>query len=271
MSEPETWQGIAAVAIVLGCLASTRSVNGRLVRRAGPAGARGAALGMIAAGGAGVALLALAGGLEIARPTPTALLSALGLDLHGVLLVPFGLLVGVGEFAAACFLTTVAADTVPLIRSVWPLVQRHRSQSLNPWARIKVTATMSPQRSATGSIGSNWLLLSRSSWALRWPALRNGTSTRVALALLVLQPLAEEALLRAGVISALRPFGWWCVLIAVVVAVPVVSWLPHARFELPTVVAVAVIAVVNSILFFYVPGILPIAAAQSAFFLVAST
>jgi membrane protease YdiL (CAAX protease family) len=119
--------------------------------------------------------------------------------------------------------------------------------------------------------GSNWLGLSRTSWAGRVRGLAGTLPWPALLALLAAQPLAEELALRGGLVLALKPLGAVAGWLAAAVATLLVGSAPAVRRSGPAAVTgVAVIAVVNSLLFLHTPDVLASAAAQWSFFLLAS-
>ncbi|MCH0555578.1 hypothetical protein [Streptomyces sp. MUM 16J] len=67
--------------------------------------------------GAAVLMLLGAGALGFVAPGPGRLLHTLACSRADLLLVPAGLLLGTGEFAAACLLAVVTADAVALLRA----------------------------------------------------------------------------------------------------------------------------------------------------------
>lgn len=119
--------------------------------------------------------------------------------------------------------------------------------------------------------GSNWLGLARTSWAGRVRGLAGTLPWPALLALLAAQPLAEELALRGGLVLALKPLGTVAGWLAAAVATLLVGSAPAVRRSGPAAVTgVAVIALVNSLLFLHTPDVLASAAAQWSFFLLAS-
>ncbi|MER6736632.1 CPBP family glutamic-type intramembrane protease [Streptomyces puniciscabiei] len=119
--------------------------------------------------------------------------------------------------------------------------------------------------------GSNWLGLARTSWAGRVRGLAGTLPWAALLALLAAQPLAEELALRGGLVLALKPLGAAAGWLAAAVATLLVGSAPAVRRSGPAAVTgVAVIALVNSLLFLHTPDVLASAAAQWSFFLLAS-
>lgn len=278
-------RALATVAVVLlPYLAAARlpGPRGRGTRRDCAEAARDTAVAAT-----GVLMVAAVGAVGLCAPDPGRLLRALTGSPADLVLVPAGLLVGVGEFAAACLLAGALADAAPLGRVLAGIADRLGSHGRDPGgasapvtgrgraagavARTAVSGPASGAVSGAVSTGSNWLLLTRTSWALRARTLRAGLPLPAALALFVAQPLAEEALFRAGLVTALHPIGGWAPWVAAAVAVLLLARLPAARRSAPAAVSgVAVIALVNSLLFLTAPGVLPATAAQLAFFLLAS-
>lgn len=217
---------------------------------------------LTAAGVGATGILLVGGQAGLVWPPPGQLLSGFGLTGEGLRTAAFGLLLGVGEFAALCFLVTVLADAVPLLaRLPWPSSAR-RSATPATGGQPERRPTAVVFHPARGTVGSNWLLLTRSGWALRVTSLRATGAFPAGPGLLALQAVGEEVLLRGVLWGAVRSAGVAGVLICIAVAVVTVCRLPGFRFDLPTVTSIGFVSMVHTLLFAQGVGILPLAVAQ---------
>jgi membrane protease YdiL (CAAX protease family) len=119
-----------------------------------------------------------------------------------------------------------------------------------------------PARPAASTVGANWLLLTRSGWALRWPALRAVGAPPLGLALVLVQAGGEEILLRGVLWGAVRTAGAVGMAICVTGAVVLLCRLPGFRFDLPTVTTIGFVSIVHNLMVSQGSALLPLALAQ---------
>jgi membrane protease YdiL (CAAX protease family) len=122
-------------------------------------------------------------------------------------------------------------------------------------------------RRVTVSTASAWLSLSRSSWARRWPRPGDGGPAAVAGVVLLAGVAAEETVFRGLLITAMGPLGGM-----VAVTVAGVAYLAYgltrsaaSGSQVEAASCCLVLCVVNGTLFWLVPALLPLVAAQLAF------
>ena len=260
---------LLSLAVVVTALAAAGAAARTWCRahRTPPVAATAVAVSAAAVGAAGI--LAVGGWAGLTRPLPGHPLSGLGLTGEGLRTAPFGLLLGVGEFAALCFLVTVLADAAPLLTWLRRPSSARRAGTPATVGRPGRRPTAVVPHTANNAVGSNWLLLTRSVWALRWPILQAAGAFPVGAVLLALQVVGEEVLLRGALWGAVRTAGVVAVPICATVAVVTVCRLPGLRFDLPTVTSVGFVSVVHTLLFAQGIGILPLAVAQATILVLA--
>lgn len=125
-----------------------------------------------------------------------------------------------------------------------------------------------PGTARTGAgTASAWLSLPRSGWARRWPRPGDGGTVAMACLILLAGVAAEETLFRGLLITAMNPLGG-----PAAIAVGGAAYLaygltrPAARGSRAEAVSCClVLGVVNGTLFWLVPALLPLVAAQLAF------
>ena len=151
-------------------------------------------------------------------------------------LVALGLVVGIGEFALAGFLCTVA---------------------------FQVVGSVSGEGSAV-----DWLRRARGGWMRYFASTRSAAPPWLAAAIIALYVGVEELVFRGIVITAAAPHGALvaCGLSAVLFVVTQVFGMPSLRAALVPVVGAAVVGPVHAILFWQVHDLLPLVAAHLAFF-----
>lgn len=125
-------------------------------------------------------------------------------------------------------------------------------------------------RPAAGGAAAGWLSLPRSGWARRWPQPARNASAAASAAVLLVGVAAEEAVFRGMLITALRPVGAW-----VAIGVPAAAYVAYgltrpaaSRSLIEAAGCCAVLGVVNGVLFFRIPALLPLIVVQLAFVLV---
>ncbi|MDQ2956453.1 MAG: CPBP family intramembrane metalloprotease, partial [Actinomycetota bacterium] len=190
-------------------------------------------------------------------------LGPLGLDRHGLDLLLPGLLTGIGCFAAAAFAVTVAAELGQAI------LRRPEPRQPGRSARSPVRAGT---RVAAGPAGSNWLLLTRDPYGLRYRRLRTAVGRPYAIAVLLLAISTEELLYRGLLLGQdPRSVSWCCAV--TVGSVAVAAWLDRNQPGRPLVrlIALGVLGTVNTVLVARTGSVLPAIAAQLSFVLLSGS